>query len=279
MNKVLIIAIAAVLAFLFSCSKEKKGEPKLNQEEFIHMLIDIHIADGTMSAQNIYRAGKNYRPSYYYNSIYEKYGIQPDEFDSCVAYYADNTSNFTKIYDKVIDSLNRLETKYRIDIKNAKLEQDTINLWQRKDNYSISNNRKLNFQFRIPIKERGIYTISADIRIFSKDQTLNPKMEAYFWKSDTINGPQEIHFDPKMIEKDSIFKTYSIQLEYPDTIYTELRGNLFSWENDLKIFTQKYDIKNIKIYNPEMKPDTAAIENEIEKHLSRDRMLHDYDAR
>jgi hypothetical protein len=276
MNKVLIITIVAITAFLFSCSEEKKSEPKLNQDEFIHMLIDIHIADGTLSAQNIYRAGTNYRPSYYYNSIYEKYNLQPAEFDSCVSYYAQNTANFTKIYDKVIDSLNRLETKYRIDIKNAKLEQDTINLWKRKDHYIVPKEGKPNFNFKIPIKERGIYTISADIRIFKKDQTEKPKMEAYFWKKDTTNGPQKVHFDPKPIVRDSVFRTYSIQLEYPDTTYTELRGNLFSWENDLRVFTQDYEIKNIKIFNPEMRPDTTAIEKEIEKHLNRDRMMRDY---
>jgi hypothetical protein len=276
MNKVLIITIVAISAFLFSCTEEKKNKPKLNQEEFIHMLIDIHIADGTLSAQNIYRSGTNYRPSYYYNSIYEKYDLLPAEFDSCVAYYADNTANFTKIYDLVIDSLNRLETKYRIDIKNAKLEQDTINLWKRKDHYRVPKEGKPNFNFRIPIKDRGIYTISADIRIFAKDQTEKPKMEAYFWKRDTVNGPQKIHFDPKLIEKDSIFKTYSIQMEYPDSIYTELRGNLFSWENDLRIFTQDYEIKNIKIFNPEMKPDTAQIEKEIERHLDPDARMREF---
>jgi hypothetical protein len=268
MNKVLIITIATISALLFSCSKQEKNAPKLSQEDFTNMLIDIHIADGTLSAQNIYRAGKNYRPSYYYNSIYEKYDILPAEFDSCVAYYAHNTSNFTKIYDKVIDSLNRLETKYRIDIKNAKLEQDTINLWKRKDHWIIPKNGKPNLNFNIPVKQRGIYTVSADIRIFKKDQTENPKMKAYFWKKDTIGGPQKVHFNPKMIDRDSIFKTYTIQLEYPDTTYTELRGNLFSWENDLRVFTQEYEIKNIKIFNPEMKPDTTEIEKEIERHLN-----------
>ena len=272
MNKVLIITITATLVFLFSCSKDP---PKLNQEEFTKMLIDIHIADGTMSAQNIYRAGRNYRPSYYYNSIYEKYNIQPAEFDSCVVYYAENTTNFTKIYDKVIDSLNRLETKYRIDIKNAKLEQDTINLWKRKNHWIIPKHGKPTFNFRVPIKETGIYTVSADIRIFKKDQTENPKMEAWFWKKDSINGPQKVHFDPINIDKDSIFKTYIIQLEYPDTIYTHLEGNIFSWDNDLKIFTQEYEIKNIKIFNPEMKPDTTEIEREIERHINQEEFIPD----
>lgn len=271
MNKVLLLTIATISVLLFSCSKEKKNAPKLNEETFTKMLIDIHIADGTLTSQNIYRAGKNYRPSYYYNSIYEKYGVEPAEFDSCVAYYAHDTKNFTKIYDKVIDSLNRLETKYRIDIKNAKLEQDTINLWKRKDHWIVPKDGRPRFSFNIPVKQTGIYTVTADIRILKNDQTENPVMEAYFWKRDTTNGPQKVNFNPKIITKDSIFNTYTIQLEYPDTIYTELRGNLFKWDNKASAFTQAYEIKNIKIYNPEIKPDTTEIEKEIERHLNQER--------
>jgi hypothetical protein len=270
MNKVLLITIGIISTLLVSCSKDKMSKPKLNEEEFTMMLIDIHITDGTLSSQNIYRSGTNYRPSYYYNSIYEKYQIQPAEFDSCVAYYANNTQNFTKIYDRVIDSLNRLETKYRIDIKNARLEQDTVNLWNRKKHWKIPKDGRPNFRFSIPVDQKGIYTVSADIRILKNDQTENPRMEAYFWKKDTVNGPQKIPFDTKIIERDSMFQNYTIQLEYQDTNYTELRGNVFNWDNKSINFTQEYEIKNIIIFNPEIKPDTTEIEKEIERHLNKD---------
>lgn len=261
MNKFLLIISIALLVCFSSCN-DKKEAPKLNENQFIKLLIDIHIADGTLSAQN------NQRPSYYYNSIYEKYNLTPVEFDSCISYYAANTKNFTKIYDVVIDSLNRLETKYRIDIKNAKLEQDTVNLWKKKDHWIVPKNGKPRFNFIIPVNQKGIYTISARIKISEKDQSENTKMTAYFWKKDTINGPQEVHFEPLEIIKDSIFKTYSIQLEYPDTTYTELRGSVLDWDNDLPQFTQEYEIKDIMIYNPEIKPDSIELEKEIQKHLN-----------
>jgi hypothetical protein len=95
-------------------------------------------------------------------------------------------------------------------------------------------------------------------------------MEAYFWKKDTVNGPQKIPFDTKIIERDSMFQNYTIQLEYQDTNYTELRGNVFNWDNKSINFTQEYEIKNIIIFNPEIKPDTTEIEKEIERHLNKD---------
>jgi len=268
MNKFFLIVSIVFTVFFISCTETKKEKPKLNKEEFTKLLIDIHMADGILSAQNIYRSGSNHRPSYYYNSIYKKYNLNKAEFDSCIAYYADNANNFTKIYDVVIDSLNRLETQYRIDIKNAKLEQDTVNLWRKKTHYIVPKNGKPQFDFSILVNQKGIYTVSADIRIFSKDQSENPQMTASFWKNDTLNGPQEVHFEPLKITRDSIFRNYSIQLEYPDTTYTTLKGNIFSWDNDLQQFTQDYEIKNIKIYNPEIKPDSLELEREIDRHLN-----------
>nr|WP_320117643.1 DUF4296 domain-containing protein [uncultured Marinifilum sp.] len=269
MNKFIQIISIALMVFFTSCNNKKEA-PKLNEDQFIKLLIDIHIADGTLSAQNIYRSGNNQRPSYYYNSIYKKYNLSPVEFDSCVSYYASNAKKFTEIYDIVIDSLNKLDTKYRIDIKNAKLEQDTVNLWKKKKHWIIPKNGKPNFDFSIPVNQRGIYTVSAQIKISEKDQSENTTMTAYFWKEDTLNGPQKVHFDTLEIKKDSIFKTYSIQLEYPDTTYTELRGNIFAWNNDLPQFTQDYEIKNIMIYNPEIKLDSIQLEKEIQRHLNHD---------
>lgn len=273
MNKRILIVLCFLSALLFSCSENEQHKPKLNEDQFIHLLIDIHLADGTLSAENIYRAGKNYRPSYYYNSIYKKYGIQAAEFDSCVAYYANNPDRFTQIYDKVIDSLNHLETKYRIDIKNAKLEQDTINLWKKRDHWIVPRHGRPYFDFNIKVKTKGIYTITADIRFGKKDQTENPTMEAYFWKKDTSKIGQKAWFEPSKIAKDTLFRTYTIQMEYPDSTYTELRGNLMKWDKTFDHFTQDFEIKNIKIYNPEIRPDTAMVEKEIERHLNRESLL------
>ena len=270
MNKILLFGISLLTVLCVSCSNGPKDEPKLNEDQFVNMLIDIHIADGTLTSQNIYRAGNNYRPSYYYNSIYEKYDLTPAEFDSCVFFYSKNTEQLTQIYDRVIDSLNRLETKLRIELKEAKLAQDTVNLWKKKLHWRVPADGRPKFDFSIPVKEKGIYTVRASIKLFKEDQTYNPKVEAYFWKSDTASGPQKVHFDPAIIKKTMKFDTYEIQLEYPDSTYTELRGNLFAGENDLSQFTQRYEIKDIMIFNPQIKPDTTELDfEELDKKLDR----------
>ncbi len=257
--------LALLTIIMLSCGSEKKHKPVLDKQQFKHMLIDIHLADGTLSAENVYRTGKNYRPSYYYNSVFKKYNITPQQWDSCVAYYAENTAGFTEMYDKIIDSLNRLETQYRIKIKEAEMEQDTVNLWTKKTAWKIPQDGSPSFYFSIPVNKKGIYTITADIKVYADDQNREPKVEAYFWKRDSLGKVQKAAFTPALITKDSIFKTYKIQLEYPDSTYQFLKGNLFGTNNKFTLFTQHYEIKNIKIYNPEIKPDTTDLKINTKK--------------
>lgn len=259
MNKLLIFFICCGFTFLISCKENDKKAPLLNEDQFTNMLIDIHIIDGTLSSQNIFRSGNNYRPSYYYNSIYKKYNITRDQFDSCLSYYSFDTKDFTRIYDVIIDSLNRLETQYRIEIKDKKMEQDTVNLWNKKQHWRVTERTRNKLEFAIPIKENGIYTVKASIKIFKEDQTDKPKLEAYFWKKDSLGQDHKVSFTPQPIVKDMKFNTYEVKMEYPDSTYTELRGNLFTDENDLAEFTQHFEIKDIMIFNPQIRPDSLDV--------------------
>jgi hypothetical protein len=265
MNKILFFTLCCGITFLLSCKKNTKPAPALDKNQFAKMLIDIHITDGSLSTENVFRSGNNLRPSYYYNSIYEKYGITREQFKSCLSYYSYDTKEFTKMYDVIIDSLNRLETKYRIELKNQKIEQDTVNLWSKKQHWRVPSRDSNDLSFAIPVSQTGIYTIKADIKVYRDDQTENPKIEAYFWKKDSLGEDSIVSFEPKEINKNRKFDTYEIQMEYTDSTYTELRGNLFAGENDLDEFTEHFEIKNILIFNPQIRPDSLEVMKELIK--------------
>lgn len=117
----------------------QKEEEKtyLSKDDFTRMLFDIHLTDGILTTKNIVSRGKEYKPSFYYNSIYKKYNITPSQFDSCVAFYTQNSALYEKIYEKVIDSLNRMETQYRMALKDSLVVRDTVNLWKGKRKYFL----------------------------------------------------------------------------------------------------------------------------------------------
>lgn len=267
MNKIFFFILIFSITLLFSCKGKKQGIQILDEEQFENMLIDIHIADGILSSRNINKYGLNYRPSYYYNSIYKKYNITPEQFDSCLLYYSQDLHQFTKIYDRIIDSLNRLETKLQIDLKNEELLPDTLNLWTKRTHWKISQESRANLEFTIPVKESGTYTIKAIIKIFEDDQTEDPQMTAYFWKEDTLNGPNKVFFKPITLKKTPGFLTYQMQLVYPDSTFSELRGNLFSGKNKTENFNQHFEMKNIMIFNPKIKADSLGLKEKLEDSM------------
>jgi len=259
MNKQLIFLLFTTL-LLFSCSK-KEEKTYLSKDDFTRILFDIHLTDGVLTSKNIVARGKDYRPSFYYNSIYKKYDITPEQFDSCVSFYTQNSDLYEKIYERVIDSLNRMETQFRIALKDSLVVRDTVNLWKGRRRASLGRGRHKDLSFSIPITEMGIYTVRATVKRFKDDQTEKPILMAYFWKEDSLKQGERIYFDSIPINRSEEFLRYETQLEYSDSTYKELRGRIIAWSNPDSNFTQHIELKDIMIFNPQIKRDSLGLDS------------------
>ena len=259
MNRQLIFLLFAIL-LLFSCSKQEE-KTYLSQDDFTRLLYDIHLTDGVLTTKNIVNRGKEYRPSFYYNSLYKKYNITPGQFDSCVSFFAQNSALYEKIYESVIDSLNRMETQFRITLKDSLVVRDTVNLWKGRKRVFLGRSRLEDLSFSIPITEMGIYTIRAKVKRFKDDQSTKPYMKAYFWKEDSLKKSERINFDSIAIKRSDDFVSYETQLEYSDTSFKELRGHIISWNNQDSNFTQRIHLKDIMIFNPQIKRDSLGLDS------------------
>ncbi len=259
MNKQLIFLLFTTL-LLFSCSK-KEEKTYLSKDDFTRLLYDIHLTDGVLTTKNIVNRGKEYRPSFYYNSIYKKYNITPDQFDSCVTFFTQNSALYEKIYERVIDSLNRMETQFRIALKDSLVVRDTVNLWKGSKRMFLTQGHQEDLSFSIPVTEMGIYTVCAKIKRIKDDQSMKPYLKAYFWKEDSLKQDERIYFDSVAIEHSDEFIKYETQLEYSDSTYKELRGRIISWSNPDSNFTQHIELKDIMIFNPQIKRDSIGLDS------------------
>ncbi|RXQ92972.1 DUF4296 domain-containing protein [Ancylomarina salipaludis] len=275
MNKQFIFLLFAIV-LLFSCtSKEKKTY--LSQDDFTRIVFDIHLADGVLTTKNIVSRGKEYKPSYYYNSIYKKYNITPEQFDSCVSFYAQNSALYETIYEKVIDSLNRLETQFRIALKDSLVVSDTVNLWKGRRRILLARGRHENLNFSIPLTEMGIYTVRARIQRFKDDGSWSPFLKAYFWKEDSTKQGKRINFDSIPIDFSDKLLKYETQLERPDSTYKELRGSIIAWSNPDSNFTQHIDLRDIMIFNPQIKRDSLGLDSIMKTRRFGDGRFEKYD--
>ena len=259
MKKQIIFLLLATL-LTFSCSK-KEEKTYLSKDEFTRILFDIHLTDGVLTSKNIVTRGKEYRPSFYYNSIYKKYNLSPRQFDSCVIFYTQNSALYEKIYEKVIDSLNRMETQFRIALKDSLIVRDTVNLWKGRRRVFLARGRREDLSFSIPVSEMGIYTVRAKIKRYKEDRSEKPFLDAYLWKDDSLKKSERIFFDSIPISYSEDFVSYETQLELSDSTFKELRGNIISWSNVDSNFTQRVDIKDIMIFNPQIKRDSLGLDS------------------
>lgn len=239
---------------LWACNSSTKEQQTISEEKFIQILIDIHLADASMTTQNIYSRRNDYKPSHYYNSIYQKHGISRTGFDSLINYYSQNNADFDRIYEIVIDSLNRLETQLKIQSKNAHLRKDTVNLWTGKNEWKFNKEEARDLKFNIPVKEKGFYTVYAEVKINKEDESLDPQIQAYFWKPNKTKEGESLQFEPIELIKDGKFHSYETKLEFTDSTFTHLRGNFLYRSNSDNEFNQNIEIRKIKIYNPQIQP-------------------------
>jgi hypothetical protein len=106
-----------VLVFiLFGCSSsDEKKLPAhiLDTDEFAMVMIDVQLAEG-MKAQRI-SISQDDEGSVFelYKAIFEKHNVEEDEFMETYDYYRKHPEQMEKVYEQVLDSLNKLDAEVK----------------------------------------------------------------------------------------------------------------------------------------------------------------------
>lgn len=109
MSKILIYTVILTLLVLNSCGNGRsKSQPKiLSEKKMVELLVDTHLADALLYADNSRSDEKRDKALFYYPSVLEKHGITKAQMDSSVAWYMRNFAAYTRIYEQVIKDLEK----------------------------------------------------------------------------------------------------------------------------------------------------------------------------
>jgi len=109
MSKILIYTVILTLLVLNSCGNDRsKSQPKiLSEKKMVELLVDTHLADALLYADNSRSDEKRDKALFYYPSVLEKHGITKAQMDSSVAWYMRNFAAYTRIYEQVIKDLEK----------------------------------------------------------------------------------------------------------------------------------------------------------------------------
>lgn len=233
--------LGSVLLIFIACSQKKVP---LDQQQFTALLIDMHVADGTLAQTKGYSAENEKKNYAYYNSVFRKYGIDRAEFDSCMRYYSAQTALFSKLYDVVIDSLNkRLTDKNRV--LNELRSRDSVNYFPRLDTIVLDTAHPV-FTIVVDSLQAGLYRFATTIKFDTLDKGKNNRITAFFL---TPDDKDTLHVREVKVLSDTLQHLYNWS-QYIDSSYNRLVVKMVDTDKSKKQHFRKGRIWGTTLYRP-----------------------------
>ncbi len=233
--------LGSVLLIFIACSQKKVP---LDRQQFIALLIDMHVADGTLAQTKGYSAENEKKNYAYYNSVFRKYGIDRAEFDSCMRYYSAQTALFSKLYDVVIDSLNkRLTDKNRV--LNELRSRDSVNYFPRLDTIVLDTAHPV-FTIVVDSLQSGLYRFATTIKFDTLDKGKNNRITAFFL---TPDDKDTLHVREVKVLSDTLQHLYNWS-QYMDSSYNRLVVKMVDTDKSKKQHFRKGRIWGTTLYRP-----------------------------
>lgn len=242
----LVVMLLALI--VVGCSKRKVA---LDQKQFTALLVDMHMADGTLSLSRDYTPDREKKNYAYYNSVFKKYGIDKAQFDSCMYYYSAQTALFSKIYDEVIDELSKKQTEMERMLVTLK-ERDSVNYFPVPDTI-ILNSQQMVREFEIDSIVPGLYKFNTSIKFRVPEEGIENRITAYFVSPD---DKDTLYVRKINVFADTMVRYYAWS-QYVDSVYNRLYVKIFDTGNQKKIKERDIRIWGTTLFRPYVAENTA----------------------
>lgn len=122
------LVLYVFILLLVSCGKVPSYV--IDLDDMAAVLADIHVGESVIELNR-----KDYRTDslrmLMKQSILDRHGVTPQQFDTSMWWYSHNISQYIELYDKTINNLERriAETGNRIAAENVSLAGDSVDVW------------------------------------------------------------------------------------------------------------------------------------------------------
>lgn len=100
-----IVALITVSCSFFS--EKKLPEDVMTKDKLVEVLVDVHIADATLTILALHKKDKTFHPSVFYQQVLEKHNVTREQFDVTLKHYSKKPQEFDKIYEQVLSELSK----------------------------------------------------------------------------------------------------------------------------------------------------------------------------
>jgi len=216
------------------------------KKDFISILTDIYLSKSYFSSEGVYHARWQDTIPYNYH-IVERHGYQWAQFDSTVSWYCSHAKKYQEVYETVMANLNELDKMISEEL------DPPAELWTGKKDFLLPvHGERDSVAASVLLKGVGSYVVSAKIRVYPQDESLDPRIALYLWRTDTTAYGVRDTLWIRPLRKDGLMYEYRMEKTLlPGNEFTHLKGNwLQSGRNDLDTaWRKRAEIKDISVYH------------------------------
>ena len=234
--------LAFLLIFLASCTSRML----IPKKDLISILTDIYISKAYFSSEGVYNA--RWQDTIPYNHhIVERYGYKWPQFDSTVSWYCSRPKKYQEIYETVMANLNELDKSITDEL------DPPSELWNGKKTFYLpADGEQDSVVASVLLRGVGLYVVSAKIRIYPQDESFEPQIGLYLWRSDTTaNGVRDSLWF-RNLPKDGLMYEYRMEKTLqPGNEFTHIKGNwLRSKPKSMDTtWMKRAEIKDVSVYH------------------------------
>ena len=251
--KYISIVITSLLILQFACSNPEeqiKRSDIIPEEDLVPLLVDIHLSEGLQLLSKVRKKYPGRDSISNYIDVINKHGFEKEDFDKTIHFYSNKPDELNEIYELVISELSKMEERFITPERYIdKADRQTKrNLWNLKREWHLpQDGEKEQIGFNIPVYATGTYSLSARIKMYKDDESVNPSVFVYYWYNDGSKYGFRDPFPEIKIEKTGQDSIYKISKMVTDPKVTHMKGSILYHKRKRGKWSKHVDVVDIKV--------------------------------
>ena len=252
--------ISIVITLLFflplACSNPEeriKRSDIIPEEDLVPLLVDIHLSEGLLVLSKVNKKYPGRDSVSNYIDVINKHGFEKEDFDKTIHFYSNKPDELNEIYELVISELSKMEGRIVSPVRytDEAARQMKRNYWNRKREWHLpQDGEKEQIGFKIPVYITGTYSLSARIKMYKDDESVNPSVFVYYWYDNGSRYGFRDLFPEIKIEKTGQDSIYKISKKVSDPKISHIKGSILYHKRKRGKWSKHVDVLDIKVeYN------------------------------
>jgi hypothetical protein len=247
-----IIAVAAAILMLTACGNRDGNKPPakmlISENDMVEILTDTYLTAGMLDITIMRETWAQRDSILNYIDVIRSHGHTLEQFDATLRYYfTEKPKRLSRLYDRVTANLLKLET----DVMTVEAPAEpsvSRNLWPGNASYLFPENFTRDpVWFDIPAETPGEYVLSADIKLFEDDRSLNPRVTVFFSYTDSTGNERRDYWREVRIMKSGEFINVVTRKSLDSVTGVRVRGWLLNHDNQPGTWEKHARIANISL--------------------------------